>query len=225
MAIKQCKTCSAEINTLGHQIYCDDCRYINCKTCHKRFLCKPAEGRSYCSKKCTRGWKLSPETAKRIGDGHKGRKTGKFVLCTYCKKESYKYPRTLRCDWKVMFCNKDCYYAWTRTSNNPVWKGDAVPENRRLRSSGQYKRWRRTIWKKDNYTCQICRIRGGKLTADHIKSWAMHPELRFELSNGRTLCRDCHRKTDTWGIKAKFQEIYAKQMACPLGLKGVKYIS
>jgi 5-methylcytosine-specific restriction endonuclease McrA len=33
------------------------------------------------------------------------------------------------------------------------------------------------------------------LEADHIKPWAYFPSLRFELSNGRTLCRPCHDKT------------------------------
>lgn len=35
--------------------------------------------------------------------------------------------------------------------------------------------------------------------ADHIKSFKDHPELRTDLQNGRTLCVDCHRKTDTYG--------------------------
>jgi hypothetical protein len=44
-------------------------------------------------------------------------------------------------------------------------------------------------------------VRGGKLNADHIKSWAHYPELRFDTSNGRTLCLSCHHKTDTFGAK------------------------
>ena len=56
---------------------------------------------------------------------------------------------------------------------------------------------------RDNYTCQICGTRGGDLEADHIKPFAYYPDIRFELSNGRTLCKPCHRKTDTYGEKAK----------------------
>jgi 5-methylcytosine-specific restriction endonuclease McrA len=39
------------------------------------------------------------------------------------------------------------------------------------------------------------------LNADHIKSYAKYPEFRYDLSNGRVLCEDCHRKTETYGKK------------------------
>jgi hypothetical protein len=33
----------------------------------------------------------------------------------------------------------------------------------------------------------------------HIKSWRDFPELRFEVSNGKTLCLDCHKKYRLFG--------------------------
>lgn len=50
---------------------------------------------------------------------------------------------------------------------------------------------------------QWCFQKGGNLNADHIKPFSQFPELRFAINNGRTLCIDCHRKTETWGAKAK----------------------
>jgi hypothetical protein len=35
----------------------------------------------------------------------------------------------------------------------------------------------------------------------------MFPKLRFEISNGITLCTKCHHKTDSWGIRAVYQLI------------------
>lgn len=64
------------------------------------------------------------------------------------------------------------------------------------------RKWTRSIFEKDNFTCQICNQRGGKLQADHIKPYCLcSEEEKWDMNNGRTLCIDCHKKTDTYGIK------------------------
>ena len=84
------------------------------------------------------------------------------------------------------------------------WKGGITPINSVIRSSLEYKLWREAVFKRDNYTCIWCGDkRGGKLNADHIKPFALFPELRFALDNGRTLCEPCHKKTDTYGSKTR----------------------
>lgn len=67
--------------------------------------------------------------------------------------------------------------------------------DRLARYSSEATEWRKAVFERDNYTCKECEVRGGYLEADHIKPWAFFPDLRFELSNGRTLCRPCHDKT------------------------------
>lgn len=82
------------------------------------------------------------------------------------------------------------------------WQGGVSDENERIRRSGEYKEWRRKVFERDGFQCQECGQQGGYLHADHIKPFAFHPELRFDISNGRTLCKQCHYETDTFGSKA-----------------------
>jgi len=72
------------------------------------------------------------------------------------------------------------------------------------------------VFERDNYTCQMCDERGGKLQVDHIQSWAEYVELRFDMKNLRTLCMDCHylitfgkKKPEgvIWGHNLKHAEI------------------
>ena len=79
------------------------------------------------------------------------------------------------------------------------WKGGITPLRKKLYFSDQYKEWRKSVFERDNYTCKMCGTIGGYLEADHIQPWAYFPKLRFEINNGRTLCKPCHRKTPTFG--------------------------
>ena|SRR3990167_5449016 len=84
---------------------------------------------------------------------------------------------------------------------NHFWKGGITPINQKVRTSSDYKLWRKAVFERDNYTCQQCKQVGGILNADHIQPFAYFPELRFEISNGRTLCVGCHKKTNTYAHK------------------------
>ena len=83
------------------------------------------------------------------------------------------------------------------------WKGGITPINMAIRNSLEYKLWRTAVFERDGYTCIWGgKEHGNKLNADHIKPFALFPELRFTIDNGRTLCVECHRKTDTYGGKS-----------------------
>lgn len=131
----------------------------------------------------TRYWagkRLSPETVERLRIAHKGQKpwnTGK------------KRPEI-------------------SGQNSPNWKGGITPLNSKIRHSLEYKLWRSSVFERDNYTCVWCGARSERgsvvmLNADHIKPFALFPELRFAIDNGRTLCVPCHETTDTYKGKTK----------------------
>ena len=95
---------------------------------------------------------------------------------------------------------------WSRGKKNCNWKGGITPFNKQIRQSLEYKLWRTAVFERDNYTCIWCGKRGVILNADHIKPFSQYPELRFAIDNGRTLCINCHSKTDTY--KGKLNKIY-----------------
>lgn len=88
---------------------------------------------------------------------------------------------------------------------NGAWKGGVTTQNALIRKSKKYKEWREAVFKRDFHTCQLCGKYGGDMNADHIRPFALCPELRFVVDNGRTLCVVCHRKTDTYGYHKIYQ--------------------
>lgn len=95
-----------------------------------------------------------------------------------------------------------------RGKNHWNWQGGKTAKWFKERNNLKLKEWRRKIFKRDNYTCQVCKARNGNghtvyLEAHHIKSWAKYPKLRYILKNGITLCKSCHKLTDNYCGKSK----------------------
>jgi hypothetical protein len=87
---------------------------------------------------------------------------------------------------------------WQAGDKHWNWRGGICGENRLIRQSIEYKTWRKHVFQRDDFKCQACGKRGGPLEADHELPFAYFPDLRFEILNGRTLCKPCHRKTTTF---------------------------
>lgn len=92
-------------------------------------------------------------------------------------------------------------------ANHHWWRGGVTAKNwgerKAFMNTYEYKLWRKSVFERDNYTCIECNVRGGELNADHIKSYSQYPELRLTLENGRTLCRNCHKKVGWKGNQHK----------------------
>lgn len=85
------------------------------------------------------------------------------------------------------------------------WKGGISGEMKLLRSTPEYNEWRKSVYRRDNFTCQDC---GSKddIIAHHLKSFNDYPEFRFSVDNGVTLCRPCHKKRHSdIGLETRFQ--------------------
>lgn len=98
------------------------------------------------------------------------------------------------------------------------WKGGKTELLQSIRTSKRNIEWRNGVYARDGYKCTICGdTRGHNLNADHIiplsvlvekhgikmRMQAIECEALFDLKNGRTLCHDCHKKTNTWGSNSK----------------------
>lgn len=138
--------------------------------------------------KSTTGTKLSEEHKKNISLAMQGKRNSLGSV------RSMEYKKNLSEYWK----DNPNHNHWV-DGKSQERSSERVKEMGRL----EYREWRKTVFKRDNYTCIECKQIGGSLQADHIKPYCNYPSLRYEISNGRTLCKNCHLKTDTWGWKAR----------------------
>jgi len=77
--------------------------------------------------------------------------------------------------------------------NHPNWKGGVKLENQKFRVTREYREFLSKILLRDGDICKIdnkdC---GGPLEIHHILNSMDYPELRYEVNNGITLCRNHH---------------------------------
>ncbi len=79
------------------------------------------------------------------------------------------------------------------------YENNGIGENARERNCRQYRQWRKAVIERDA-VCMHCGS-AENLQAHHIKSFAEHPLLRTEKSNGITLCKTCHKRIHKKGCK------------------------
>lgn len=192
-----CKSCKKEFFSSidsSHRKYCDECRFKNCLVCRKRILVKPGVKsgvKKLCSKSCANRYApfaLTEDGKKRMIQKvsliHKGRKN------------------TIETRMKMSDS--------ARGSKNHCYINGSSKHRTKLYETIFYKDWRKSVFTRDNYTCQTCKNRGGKLQAHHIKRWALFPNLRFDVSNGLTLCDKCHLEETRKEHKIYWKNQYSK---------------
>jgi 5-methylcytosine-specific restriction endonuclease McrA len=88
---------------------------------------------------------------------------------------------------------------------SPRWNPNLSKEEREIqRRTRENYIWRMNVLKRDGFQCKCCGVLGNgyNLNVHHIYNYKDYPELRYEETNGITLCVDCH---------TNFHIIYGKE--------------
>lgn len=164
---------------------------IRCKSCSKKSLLNPMY---------TDGSRTTPKN------------------CIDCNKViSPNRQRCVSCHWKRVNGGKNNPMYGKRGSLSPAYKGKNNHFKKLIRNIFESRQWRSDVFTRDNYTCQNCFKRGGKLNAHHLKAFskiiednniislkdAMNCSELWNINNGVTLCIECHKLTDNYLKKWK----------------------
>ena len=167
--------------------------YVQCIECGKQDNVSPSRVKTYkfCSYVCRSEWRGKYW----LGESHprwKGGERSKF--CQYCN--ALFSSDNITSFAKRKFCSKECAdKGGFRYSGkeHPNYREDARRKNR----GGSHHHWVNAVISRDKATCQHCGATQVELHAHHVKSYMDHPELRFDINNGKTLCFACHWKVHT----------------------------
>lgn len=161
-----------------------------CELCKKTYFVIPSDfnRRRTCSRKCHHELKkIDTRWKKKLSDSVKNQfKNGRKPMSYWTGKKQSEDMVEKR-------------MKNSRGENHWRWTGADKYKERRIRNCWEYKKWRKAVFERDNYTCVACGKRGCYLQADHIMPFAFYEELRFSIDNGRTLCLECHKNTETFG--------------------------
>ena len=125
---------------------------------------------------------------------------------------------TQTCLEKYGVPNYGTIYSQSHKGNlSPRWKGEERITERTERYDPVYKNWRKSVFERDYYTCQCCgaKSQNGQgsvfLEAHHLNNFKDYIEERYDINNGVTLCRKCHKEFHSiYGIKHTNYEDYQK---------------
>lgn len=176
---------------------------LTCEICNTVYKVQPK--REFISRTCSRKCADKLKSISMLGSSHpRYSKTEKE--CLICGKN---FITTSSRERRSKTCSKVCdgkYRSKTYIGENGAnWKGGLTLEKDRIRGTIEYRLWRDTVYLRDDFKCQKCGDNtGGNLNAHHILNFSKFPDLRFNISNGITLCSKCHNPA----IKGSFHSIY-----------------
>jgi len=167
---------------------------------------------NFCSRRCQGEWMSKNYTLSNNPCWRGGKDT---KICGTCG-ESFSIDKAWVKRGGGKFCSKKCAGIWR--SNNLInknacnWRGGVNPLNMAIRTSKEYCEWRWGVFSRDKFTCIVCGTKkSGSFEAHHINPFSKIVSemavsntaldlIRFaktysplwDISNGITLCCDCH---------------------------------
>lgn len=139
---------------------------------------------------------ISPESRLKMSECKKGKPAwnkgigDKEIICLHCK-------RIFTGKTRRKFCSQKCTRQFLSSENHYKWIKDRQflkKDNRR--NDSMYGEWRYSVYKRDGFVCKINNQEcSGRIEAHHILSWKENPEIRYDISNGITLCHFHHPRT------------------------------
>ena len=181
------------------------CEFCNESYCHRPKTEKAFQFRKrrFCSNKCKMAF---------LADYWRGRRKYNYKrverVCIWCGKSKLVAVAYS----KRPFCNRICMAEWMsenqRGANHWHWQGGITEKKSRDNLYEGYKEWRRKVYKRDNFQCQVCDS-NERLEAHHIKPRSEYPELILDIDNGITLCKKCHKEVH-YGKKVQSQNSWER---------------
>lgn len=185
---KPCPKCGNPMHRQSSQ--CHDC-YVKehsrpenylirfCPVCGEQFTVHKSQVKRgqgvYCSKSCARSGSPTRQ------------RTALLVECATCGKHFHKHEAEIRKNvGDLHFCSPECWYEHNQRENHYMWDGGQDE-----RVNPDYRVWRGAVLERDLGFCRLCLSRES-LEVHHIKRFGTHPDDRWDVDNGVTLCHDCH---------------------------------
>jgi len=222
---KKCKFCNTDFTSKNNRtLYCSNsCKNkyhlqnkdpnTICNYCGKSFYKKEAKKKQnklhHCSKECHNKYMKKQDY--------------KEYTCSNCNSIFKKNRLHQLKNKELPFCSKECANKYNgkkhrREKHHNFNKNLTDEERTQRRDTYDNIKWRRSIFKRDNYTCRICKKKG-HLNAHHLENYSTNKEKRFCLDNGVTLCKECHKlfhsifgyKNNTASQFNEFQKSYKIQ--------------
>ena len=94
------------------------------------------------------------------------------------------------------------------------WRGGVSTERELIANRKKERIWAKKVKERDNWICQKCGTHKGKMIAHHKIFWTPKAESNYDLENGITLCKSCHRKLH-WELRKKQANSVNAEMPTP----------